>query len=395
MARTADEITVLRIGGFRVVESLDLDLRALTVLVGENGSGKSTLLEALDLLRLAAGPQSFVQESLARHGALDEMTRDGTLRVGVRIEGPSEPPIEYGFTVQSIPGSTTSIVEEHLDLHADAGAPLHVIVRDTAAANWLDLSTTTLNSIPHYSNTQLMLTAFGRVAQPAFVRVVNVLERIQVRTAPDVRKLFTGALGATRRPNEVEGTARLDRGGANLANAMFTLAQVDGPVWDQVLDRARAALGIVDIKTPPFQRGGIDLACRLATGRVVPATQLSDGQLAYLSLLAVAGLRTNGLLAIDEPETHLHPALLQRLVWVLEAEAEKGPVLVATQSDGLLDALSAPADQVVLCSRNAKGTTTIERPNAERLAAWLRDYRGLGALRADGHDALVFEGKPT
>lgn len=379
MSRTSDEIALLRIGGFRVVESLVLELRALTVLIGENGSGKSTVLEALDLLRLAASPRSFVQESLPLHGAIGDLTRDGRLQLGVRIEGPDGvPPIEYGFTVQSIAGIATFIEEEHLDVYVDASKPLQVIRRDAGTSKWFDPATRSLTDL-QVPNTLLMLTAFGRMAQPAIARVIGVLGRIQVRTPADVRKQYGGELGGARRPNQLQAAVGLDPGGANLANAIFTLAQAGGPPWEQLLDRARVALGIADIKTPPFQRGGIDLAFKLEGGRVVPATQLSDGQLAYLSILAMAGLRADGLLALDEPETHLHPGLLQRLVWVLEAEAEKGPVVVATQSDGLLDALSAPADQVVLCSRGPDDTTALERPDAERLAAWLpRDRRSHG-----------------
>lgn len=391
-----DEIARLRIGGFRVVDALDLELRGLTVLIGENGAGKSTVLEALDLLRLAASPRSFVLESLPIHGPVPDLSRDGRLSLGVRIEGAEGvPPIDYGFTVRTLAGGVTYIEEEHLDVFADPSKPepLHAIVRHGGTSKWFDRGINSLSDIA-LPNSHLMLTAFGRLAQPAVARVLDVLGRIQVRAPSDVRKSYTGQLGAARRPNELVEAREVEQGGANLANAIFTLQQQGGAAWDEFLDRARVAFDIVDIKTPAFQRGGIDLAFQYRD-RTVRASQLSDGQLAYLSILATAGLRQGGLLALDEPETHLHPALLQRLVWLLESEAEKGPVVVATQSDGLLDALSDPAAQVVLCSRGPTDTIKIERPERQRLAKWLEQYRGLGAVRADGHERLVFDEEPA
>mgnify|MGYP003592898466 CR=1 FL=1 len=54
---------------------------------------------------------------------------------------------------------------------------------------------------------------------------------------------------------------------------------------------------------------------------------------------------------MDEPELHLHPGLLTRVVQFLAASAESHPVLLATHSDHLLDALTEPARSVRVCER--------------------------------------------
>jgi len=86
----------------------------------------------------------------------------------------------------------------------------------------------------------------------------------------------------------------------------------------------------------------------------------------------------------------MHPALLSRIVWMLEEAAETTPVLLATHSDRLLDSLAQPAESVVLFELDEGRATRVRRPNRERLAAWLEDYRGLGALRSEGYEAHVF-----
>ncbi len=114
--------------------------------------------------------------------------------------------------------------------------------------------------------------------------------------------------------------------------------------------------------------------------------------LAYLCWVAL--YRTSdqnvSLLAFDEPEVHSHPELLARVVGFLEAIAEKRPVIIATRSDRLLDCLSEPARSVVLYETDEELATRLVRPDAERLATWLRDYRGVGDIRGAGHARSVF-----
>jgi predicted ATPase len=123
---------------------------------------------------------------------------------------------------------------------------------------------------------------------------------------------------------------------------------------------------------------------------------LSDGQVSFLCFLAMCELgQGRSLLAFDEPELHLHPGLLARVLFMLEYVAKTHPVVLATHSDRLLDALEAPAESVVLCDLNANGSTRLRRPDAPRLAQWLEDYRGVGSLRAEGLVEHVFLDEET
>ena len=111
-----------------------------------------------------------------------------------------------------------------------------------------------------------------------------------------------------------------------------------------------------------------------------------------LAFVAMAELhRDRSLLAFDEPEIHLHPALLARVLFMLEEVAERSPVVLSTHSDRLLDALEDPAKSVVLCDLDDAGATRLRRPNADELKEWLGRYRGFGALRAEGYQAHVFD----
>jgi predicted ATPase len=125
-------------------------------------------------------------------------------------------------------------------------------------------------------------------------------------------------------------------------------------------------------------------------------SELSEGQITFIAYLAMMESGANrALLAMDEPETHMHPGLLASIVGYFEAASASQPVLLATHSEHVLNALSNPGASVVLCGLDSKRATTFTRPNPETLKLWMADYQGLGSVRVAGYEAHVFDGGPS
>lgn len=384
-----DKLTELRISGLRSIGSLRLGLGGLTVLIGENGSGKTTIAEACELLYLASQPQHFVEVLRKGNGVLD-LLRVGadSFALGVTIEGESDA-IDYDIVIGRARGG--SVEAETLNLRKNDGLaePLHAIIRDTESCRIFSATSRTLEVV-ELPRTRLALTSFGAFPQPSMLRVIQILERVRTHVAFDVgRTAFTRAatVPGIRAPAHLDEAFELARGGGNLGNCLHALRESDA--WPEVMARIREGLGanLVDVKMPAVGVGSFALAFYYADlPEPIPASVLSDGQLAFIAFVVLTSLaRRNSLLVFDEPETHLHPELLVRLVWLFEELAQHCPVVLCTQSDGLLDALTEPTTSTVLCELDADHATKLFRPDAERLQEWLRDYRGLGALRAEGY----------
>ncbi len=115
------------------------------------------------------------------------------------------------------------------------------------------------------------------------------------------------------------------------------------------------------------------------SGIQVPATHLGDGTLHYLCLLLVL-LHPNPppLIALEEPETGLHPDVIPELADLLVRASQRTQLIVTTYSPMLIDALSDHAASVVVCTRE-EGQSRFERLDAEDLKAWLHEY-SLGDL---------------
>ncbi len=402
-SRRSDRITEVHIQGMRALADVRLEAGGLTVLIGENGSGKSTLIEAFELLRRAALPGNFVNDQLGPfHGGLESLLRKGAKVLGVRltIEGDG-PPLDYAFAL-SRQGNRTIVSEEHLLTGPDptSGAQTRALRRDAGTCEALDVRTgqrIPLDVNPGALALTAVLASRGTAAQPAAARVVQALGGGRVHVPFDLRPgWLSGSPSPMRTPARLAVANELDRLGNNLASCFHRLYNGSTlAAWERTIARVRLGLGedVVAVRTPAVGPSQIELVIDFrGVPEPIPALSLSDGQLAYLAFVAMAELHAeHGFLAFDEPESHMHPELLVRVVWLLEEIAASCPVIVSTHSDRLLDALSEPAKSVVLCELDETRSTRLLRPDPAALDRWLKRYRGVGELRSQGYAPHVFQ----
>jgi predicted ATPase len=399
-----DRVTELSVEGLRSIACLTLPLRGLTVLIGENGSGKSSIVEACEILRRASGP-SFVGDLNAIHGGLFNLLRHGApeLRLGVCVEGGSEPTLRYRMAVAQVGGlGHAQVTSESLDLgpYPNMKEPLRLILRNRNGAKIYQPGGLQPVDV---DPTQTLLASVGLFSpHPGISRMRAALESIEVHLPFEVLPTWAARdynrPSAMRAPMTLQPAGRLDGLGANIANAYQTLRTEFGEEhWRTTMDYVRLGLGdqieTVNPRTDPGG-GAIALWLKLANrDSQIPASALADGTLAYLAFVALYRLRAaRTLLVFDEPDPHLHPALLARVIGFFEAMAKEVPVVLTTHSDRLLDVLSDPVEAVRVCELDdLDAGTRVRALDPEPLAAWLKEYRGVGELRSAGYLSSVME----
>lgn len=418
-----DRITELRIENVRAVESVTMRMgRSVTVLIGENGSCKSTVLECLEVLRRAAHG-SFLNELYRVHGGLPALLRKGapdlTLGVTVEDDAGTAPTIRYAFTLApersgaairrealTVSPDPSTVDPQSVKLAEGAVPPvreaIQVVSRSPGGAMVHDPGT---RSPKRYSAdaSQLVLSALeGPAAPPGVERLLRMLRGIEVHVGFDTVPSWVAR--TLQRPVTVRGASvlfpatRLQLLGGNLANAWSELKNRGADDVDESMNLVRLGLGseVDSVVVPPDQGGGnVYLGVRFrGLPEPVLAADLSDGQLAWLSFVAMARLGDDrSLLAVDEPELHLHPSLLGRVVSLLSNLPGGAPVVLSTHSDRVLEILEDPLDSVRVCRRQGVAATVSEL-DAEQLGRWLREYGDLGQLRAAGYLHRVVANPP-
>jgi predicted ATPase len=383
-----DRIKRLRLGNIRAIESLDLAIAPITVLIGENGAGKSTIIEALELLRKAAEP-TFFQQFYTIHRGMAGLLRRGEsmLRLGVVVEDDAgvEPPLDYEFVLRDQGGG----VVVHSEKLLEATEPIftrnggHIVIQ---LSGNLQLPAAALGG------SQLLISAFGALApKPAIGRMVEVLRGIEVHLPFDTTAGW--AARSYQMPSSMRGSVtlqpvdRLNLLGVNLANAWSVIKNANSGQWDHAMALVRLGLGeaidTVNIIADP-SGGSIGLSIRRTDfAEPIPAASLSDGQLAWLAFVALTQLNeTRSLLAIDELELHLHPALLGRVVELLRS-MRAGPIVLSTHSDRVLEMVEASAVRV--CKLEAGARVSVSEIDVEHLPRWLQEFGDLGQIRANGY----------
>jgi predicted ATPase len=399
-----NRITQIRVQGLRTLADVTLDLGGLTVLIGDNGSGKSSLIEACEILRRAAG-ENFTDEFQQIHGGAAGLFRFGAtqlkLSMLVDVSSFSSWTLEYSFAIREggfIESEWLGVVYPQDDDEDPAfrDEPRPLLKRTGNSFEYLpdEPKNTWLDS--RIDSRQLALTSFGKFAPSRMIQAtIDALRGIDVQLSFDTTARWAqrtrGLQSSLRGSATIEPADSLARFGTNLASAFNSLRNDFSEAhWQETMDYVRLGLGqdVESINTRADPGGGV-IALRLKYAGLdaqVPSFALSDGMLAYLCFVALYRLNTKkSLIAFDEPETHLHPELLLRVLGFFEEMAKERPVVLTTHSDRLLDGLSDPARSVVLCELDEHRATRLVRPDADALRDWLEDYRGLGDVRSAGH----------
>jgi predicted ATPase len=383
----ADRITQLSIGGMRCIDEIKLDLGAFTVLIGENGAGKSTIVEALELLRKTATEAPFVEKLYQPHDGT-RLVRSGTrgFYLEARIAGAGRP-LTYEIRVLR-DGAYLSIELEGV-FDDDNGV---VMTRNGGSVSWSGPDGQAQITV---EPGEAVLNRARFLKSPELERMQRALAAIEVHVPLDLRSSWaTLQAGATARSsNTARPVERLDPGGTNLVNVYAKLR--NQPNWRETLGRVRLVLGDVDdiLIQPDPSGGSLGLEVRWGRDLEVPLSGLSDGQVSALALIGIQQLQRKvppSLIVIDEPEAHLHPGVIRRVAIGLAETGDEWPVLVATQSDAFLDAVSDRPDALVHCRLDAQRRTELSRLDRAQGQAWLDEFRGVGELRREGLEDLAF-----
>ena len=174
--------------------------------------------------------------------------------------------------------------------------------------------------------------------------------------------------------------------GQNLMSVLHTLYTGDREFKKDINDAMRAAFGddFENLDFSPVADRRIELRVFWKTRkRPDSAADISDGMLRFLFLLTVfASPSPAPLIAIDEPETGLHPSMLPIVAEYAVDAATRAQVIITTHSPEFLDAFGEekPATTVATWSG---GKTLLKKLEGDALDYWLQEY-SLGALFKSG-----------
>jgi len=387
------KITNLTIQGFRSLRNLSWSPSHLNIIIGPNGSGKSNLLRCLELISVAA------QGKLGRHiqslGGMAPIVWDGQAKsIKFILETSSASseidPDNYELelvrlgTGSSYKIETERLANSHKQRQGTEPKPFKFLNRSASKAVIFNEKDETFVSPADYVSDEESLLSIA--AGPFSInRFIPAFQR-ELASFAIYRDLDTRPEATIRQSAIARFEKRVDPDGQNLVSVLHTLYTGDRDFKNDINAAMQAAFGddFEELVFPPAADQRIQLRIRWKSlKREQSAAELSDGTLRFLFLLTVlASPSLAPLIAIDEPETGLHPAMLPLIAEFAVEASKRAQIIFTTHSPQFLDAFTEVKPRTTV-ARWANGETTLHTLDADQLEYWLKEY-SLGSLFKSG-----------
>lgn len=365
-------IAGLSVSGYRSIRSIELKLRQVNILTGPNGCGKSNLYNAVFLLAKAA--RGGLARAIADEGGMSSVlyagpegkrfTRKAPLRRVILAVTTDvfEYELQLGLpkcgpptTVQSLFLFDPEVKEESIRFVGSGSRPVTMLERTGPSASIRDAEGR-MTAYPFALNSSDSVLA--QISEPHRYPETSQL-REQLRRWRFYHGFRTDAESALRRPRIGVMTSVLDHDGSDLAAALQTIIEIgDADALTEAVAHAFDGARIEILSEDTRFR------LRMYTPgvlRPLEATELSDGTLRFLCVTAaLLSPRPPDLLALNEPETSLHPDLLEPLARLIARASRNAQLWITTHSPILASAVERVTGERPIRLRLSEGQTVIE-----------------------------------
>ena len=356
-------------------DSEPLALTPLNVLIGPNGSGKSNLIEIFELLK--AAPTDLAPAIRVGGGIGEWLWKGQEKNLGAAISAellipdvanhPLRYRLEFGAAGQRMEILDEVIEEQGVDGEVftyysfNRGHPVIVTQGEDRelGQNSLDHQQSVLSQRKD-PDLYPEVTAVGR----SFERILTFREWAIGRYVP------------LRQPQPADLPNDLLLSDARNMGLILNAIDHSDELRPRLNDALRRFLPRFKRLSTGVQGGTVQIFLHEDGLRTpVPATRLSDGTIRFIALLAI--LLKPGvapLICLEEPELGLHPDALALIAELLVEASQQTQIIVTTQSDVLVSALSEHAESVVICE-NVAGASRFSRLESDKLQFWLKKYQ--------------------
>ena len=386
------KIVQLDIQGFRSLKNVSWRPGDLNVVIGPNGSGKSNLLRMLEMI--SASAQGQTAKYIQREGGISALLWDGkfpilsfsfsTLPASFAEDVVPKHGVTYSTQIARLGlGNVYTIEQEQIETNRGGVIYLQRTGRDKASFGPKASQRVTADALE--TETALSFTATPFFSSDYDKRIQHlqkdlsnwfIYQHVSVDYNAPIRRSPVSRL-----------EQRVSSDGQNLINVIHTLYTSNRKFEQDINEAMFAAFGIdYDKFIFPPDAGDQRVQMRLrwkTLSRDQSTADLSDGTLRFLFLITVlAAPNPPPLIAIDEPETGLHPSMLPIIAEFAVEASRRTQVIFTTHSDQFLDAFRDTKPTTTV-AKWENGETTLTTLNGEELDYWLKDYT-LGSLFRSG-----------
>jgi predicted ATPase len=387
------KIKQLDIEGFRSLRKVSWLPGDLNVIIGPNGTGKSNLLRLMEMISISA--QGRLGKYIQSLGGMDPIVWDGVATsIRFAMETTTDDgelgPEHYELELARLGQGSSYKVEKELLINSYKvrkkfeRRPFKFLERAAKSAVIFDETEHTFATPEEFVSDEESLLS---IASGPFIHnhFIPPFQRGLASIAV-YHDLHTNKDATVRQPAIARMEKRVDPDGQNLISVMHTLYTSDRDFKKDINSAMQAAFGddFDELVFPPASDQRIQMRIRWKSlKREQSAAELSDGTLRFLFLLTVlASPSPAPIIAIDEPETGLHPSMLPLVAEYAVDAATRSQVILTTHSPQFLDGFVGTMPTTTV-TKWENGETILLTLKGEDLDYWLKEY-SMGSLFKSG-----------
>lgn len=340
----------IKLKGYRSIQSLDLSLSSLNILIGSNGAGKSNFISFFKFMNKLLDKEMQLHVRAQLNGA------DRALFFGRKTTEKIEIDLHFkpnGYRAELVPTTDDTLVfaKEYALFYADeynyqGGTKEYALAGAGALESKLPVAGT-MSAAEHVS---------GYLRDWKVYHFHDTSDTAKVKTAYNI-------FGANRLMSQGENLAAFlyhIRNTSSYAHIVHTIQRVAPFFQDFIFEPEPKNM----IRLRWKHKGSDDY---------FDATMLSDGTLRFICLTTLL-LQPNlpSMILLDEPELGLHPFAMQLLAGMMRSASTKTQIIASTQSVTLANQFGWQDIVIVDQIENASVFRRLKEPEVK---AWLEQYK--------------------
>ncbi|WP_300160729.1 AAA family ATPase [Solidesulfovibrio sp.] len=384
----------LEVKGFKSLKDVVWEPGPLTILIGPNGSGKTNILKAIELI--SSSGKGSLEDVIQVFGGISSIFWDGACRdihidfdinIGEYDFHPTPTYATYQININnSLFSSTYTLNHEKYTTYNTYNNKFSTLIN----RNSIMATVTTegkdkqieINKQSIFNKETIVSRYNDRFDTDHEISALQYL----LSTISTYNTILTTSNAKIRFPLITRHETDVHSDGQNLVNVLHTLYSENRDFENDINTAMRAAFGddFDRLVFPPAADQLVQLRIRWKSlKREQSMLDLSDGTIRFLFLMTVlCNPEPPSLIAIDEPETGLHPSMFPIIAEYAAEASTRTQVVFSTHSPQFLDAFS-DFNPTTTVTTWQDGETKIKNLDGEALKEWLKHY-SLGTLFLSG-----------